>query len=146
APIPIPRALANHPLERLLRRATIKDPTARDVTAAALLRELDACDMSLLDPRAFTPHGRSVIPDVATVMEDRSSRPAPGPELDIGASGRASAHSVTMGPQAAPNPRAPNPQSRPGPDSARATHPETAAPRLVQGERRQITAVSCTLG
>ncbi len=111
APTPIPRALANHPLEKLLRRATVKDPGARDVTAATLLRDLDGCDLSLFDSRSFGPPSRLVHADVATVMDERTSSPVLR-----------------------------QPDTAPGPESSRATHPEVIAQRLVQGERRQITA------
>ncbi|WP_224244816.1 TOMM system kinase/cyclase fusion protein [Hyalangium gracile] len=42
-PIPLPVWLEGHRLGRLLRRATEKDPKARDVTAQDLLLELEAC-------------------------------------------------------------------------------------------------------
>ncbi|WP_437672099.1 TOMM system kinase/cyclase fusion protein [Sorangium sp. So ce131] len=45
-PVPIPPAIADHPLGRLLRRATAKEPAMRDVTTDGLLRELEACDLS----------------------------------------------------------------------------------------------------
>ncbi|MGK3997560.1 nSTAND1 domain-containing NTPase [Sorangium sp. So ce1024] len=41
----IPRALLDHPLGVILRRATIEDVAARDVTADGLLTALDACDV-----------------------------------------------------------------------------------------------------
>ncbi|WP_437734533.1 nSTAND1 domain-containing NTPase [Sorangium sp. So ce1335] len=44
-PARIPRALLEHPLGAILRRATIEDVTARDVTADDLLTALDACDV-----------------------------------------------------------------------------------------------------
>ncbi|WP_437734532.1 nSTAND1 domain-containing NTPase [Sorangium sp. So ce1335] len=42
-PARLPRALLDHPLGAILRRATIEDVAARDVTADGLLSELDAC-------------------------------------------------------------------------------------------------------
>ncbi|XYH98708.1 protein kinase domain-containing protein [Sorangium sp. So ce1128] len=42
----LPRALLDHPLGALLRRATIEDVAARAVTADGLLSELDACEMA----------------------------------------------------------------------------------------------------
>ncbi|WP_437798870.1 nSTAND1 domain-containing NTPase [Sorangium sp. So ce693] len=44
-PVRMPRALLDHPLGTLLRRATVKEIAARDVTADGLLREVDACDV-----------------------------------------------------------------------------------------------------
>ncbi|HTN88039.1 MAG TPA: protein kinase, partial [Sorangium sp.] len=41
----LPRALLDHPLGVLLRRATIEDVAARAVTADGLLSELDACEV-----------------------------------------------------------------------------------------------------
>ncbi|WP_437928033.1 protein kinase [Sorangium sp. So ce291] len=42
----LPRALLDHPLGALLRRATIEDVAARAVTADGLLPELDACEVA----------------------------------------------------------------------------------------------------
>ncbi|MDC0680813.1 protein kinase [Sorangium sp. wiwo2] len=42
----IPRALLDHPLGAILRRATIEDVAARAGTADDLLRELDACEVT----------------------------------------------------------------------------------------------------
>ncbi|WP_437307304.1 nSTAND1 domain-containing NTPase [Sorangium sp. So ce388] len=42
----LPRALLDHPLGALLRRATIEDVAARAVTADGLLSELDACEVA----------------------------------------------------------------------------------------------------
>ncbi|WP_437928036.1 protein kinase [Sorangium sp. So ce291] len=44
-PLQLPRALLDHLLGALLRRATIEDVAARAVTADGLLRELDACEV-----------------------------------------------------------------------------------------------------
>ncbi len=44
-PVRMPRALLDHPLGTLLRRATVEEVAARDVTADGLLREVDACDV-----------------------------------------------------------------------------------------------------
>lgn len=94
-PIPIPAALAGHPLGDLLRSATAKDPAARGVTAAGLLRQLEQCDVSGLHVRA---------------------RPAPL--------------------------QRPTPEQVAGPVSPTTG---TVRPQLLEGERRQITAVCCTL-
>ncbi|XYH98711.1 protein kinase domain-containing protein [Sorangium sp. So ce1128] len=44
-PVRMPGVLLEHPLGAILRRATVADVAARDVTADGLLRELDACDV-----------------------------------------------------------------------------------------------------
>ncbi|WP_437897864.1 nSTAND1 domain-containing NTPase [Sorangium sp. So ce124] len=44
-PARMPRALLDHPLGALLRRATAEEIAARYVTADGLLREVDACDV-----------------------------------------------------------------------------------------------------
>jgi TOMM system kinase/cyclase fusion protein len=44
-PVPIPAALERHSLGDILRRATLKDVSERDVTAAGLLSALEACDL-----------------------------------------------------------------------------------------------------
>ncbi|WP_437297809.1 nSTAND1 domain-containing NTPase [Sorangium sp. So ce426] len=44
-PVRMPRVLLDHPLGTLLRRATVEEMAARDVTADGLLREVDACDV-----------------------------------------------------------------------------------------------------
>ncbi|WP_437579926.1 nSTAND1 domain-containing NTPase [Sorangium sp. So ce887] len=45
-PVRMPRALLEHPLGPLLRRATAEEIAARDVTADGLLREVDACEVA----------------------------------------------------------------------------------------------------
>ncbi len=42
-PIPVPAALRNHPLGKLLEAVTRKDPAARPTSAAKVLRQLEAC-------------------------------------------------------------------------------------------------------
>ncbi|HEX8698190.1 MAG TPA: TOMM system kinase/cyclase fusion protein [Myxococcaceae bacterium] len=96
--MPIPTFLAGHPLGDILRRVTAKDPQARDITAQALLRELEACDMSGLRP---------------------TSEPL---LLDSAPSGGVAAQ-------------------LPG-----TPQEESSVPRLVEGERRQITVVGINLG
>lgn len=59
-PIPIPAALRDHPLGRLLSRVLVKDAGARNVTAQGLMRELESCDLSglrrgILAAQAPTP-------------------------------------------------------------------------------------------
>ncbi len=94
-PIAIPDNLINHPLGSILRRATVKDAAARDVTAESLLRELEAYDVSGL--KEWT----------------RPVRLPGGPATTV---------NVRTGVQHA-----------------------TRA-RLVEGERRQVTAVCCVVG
>ncbi|MDC0744797.1 TOMM system kinase/cyclase fusion protein [Polyangium mundeleinium] len=95
-PIRIPAGIADHPLGRLLRRVTQKDPAARDVTAEKLLRELEGLDLSDLAPSVWTAG---------------PATPVRGPPLDS--------------------------DSPEGSVEGRA--------RLIEGERRQITAVCLTL-
>jgi TOMM system kinase/cyclase fusion protein len=114
-PVPIPPQLRHHPLGRLLHRAVIKDVTERTATAANLLRELDDCDVSDLERFAGGLSG--------TMVTDRhglAPHPAPGAR-PAGAPGAPGAFGPTT------------PSSSAAPD------------RLVDGERRQITAVCCSL-
>lgn len=96
-PIPIPAHLEGHPLGNILRRVTAKDPMAREATAASLLRELEACDVSGLRQR--TP-----------VKLQAASSDATTATIDFDGM-KSSSRSL----------------------------------RLVEGERRQITAVCCSL-
>ncbi|WP_257462917.1 TOMM system kinase/cyclase fusion protein [Archangium lipolyticum] len=98
-PIPFPETLLGHPLGDLLRRATQKEPSARDVTAKELLRELEAIDMSGLASRSGSVERHPALGADTATLE-----------------------------QASP------PQDSPPPSE-----------RLVQGERRQITALCCKL-
>jgi TOMM system kinase/cyclase fusion protein len=93
-PAVIPPFIAAHPLGELLRRATAKEPGARDVTTVDLLRELEACDMNGLHPDAV---------------------PLQGQRLGMSA------------------------------EAAAAERESTSQRQLVDGERRQITAVCCSL-
>lgn len=96
-PIPIPDGVAEHPLGSLLRRATIKDPRARNVSAESLLRELEACDVRGLKVKVGQPRLQPVASSAATAtMEISVSLPGKTPE------------------------------------------------RLIEGERRQVSAVCCT--
>jgi len=97
-PIPIPTAIANHPLGDLLRRVTAKDAEARNVTAEGLLKELEALDLSGLES-----------------LSAGMPRPRPGQE-ELASAETATSHQV-------------------GP----------SAGRLIEGERRQITALCCGL-
>ncbi|WP_437317629.1 TOMM system kinase/cyclase fusion protein [Sorangium sp. So ce385] len=97
-PIPIPPAIAEHPVGALLRRVTAKDPAAREATAESLLRELEACDVSGL--RVTSGHVRI--------------QPSPS-------DAKTATIAMTSAAPAAPS------------------------QRLVEGERRQITALCCNL-
>jgi TOMM system kinase/cyclase fusion protein len=70
-PVPIPAAIAEHPIGSLLRRATSKDVEARNVTAIELLRELDACDLTTL---RLQERSSSELRAVATVTVDLEPR------------------------------------------------------------------------
>src|SRR5262249_55178287 len=98
-PIPIPDAIGDHALGRILRRVTAKDPAAREGTVEALLRELEGCDLSGLRPRTGPVRIDPAPADAATATVQLSS-----------------------------------------------SDPAGRAHRLVEGERRQITAVCCNLG
>jgi TOMM system kinase/cyclase fusion protein len=98
-PIAIPDALADHPLGNILRRATAKDPAAREVTAESLLRALEACDVSGLRQRTGPVQLQPASADAATATVDIANVARFGPRSQ----------------------------------------------RLIEGERRQITAVCCTL-
>ncbi|HEX8106232.1 MAG TPA: TOMM system kinase/cyclase fusion protein [Kofleriaceae bacterium] len=123
-PVPIPPQLRHHPLGRLLQRAVIKDVTERTATASNLLRELDDCDVSDLERFAGT---------IPATME--SNRPGLAPRSVV------------------PAARGTNPASLPAAHATPGSHGRTtpsssSAPgrdRLVDGERRQITAVCCSL-
>jgi TOMM system kinase/cyclase fusion protein len=97
-PIPIPAAIAAHPLGDLLRRVTVKEAEARNVTAEGLLKELEALDLSGLES-----------------LSGGMTRPREGREE------LASAETATV------------------------HQPSPSAERLIEGERRQITALCCGL-
>ncbi|HEX7842512.1 MAG TPA: TOMM system kinase/cyclase fusion protein, partial [Kofleriaceae bacterium] len=117
-PVPIPPHLRHHRLGRILQRAVIKDVTERTATAASLIAELDDCDVSDLER---IPGGFS-----GTAVIDRHRIPTPG----SGPHGHTPRGSITP-----PNAPAGFPAG-----SAASAHA-----RLVDGERRQITAVCCSL-
>lgn len=114
-PIPIPRHLRHHRLGRLIQRAVIKEVSDRTATAASLLRELDNCDVSDLE------------------------RPGElsGPTTIAGGAGATVAPPRTTTPERLE--RAISPRSSGTPGGA------GTASRLVDAERRQITAVCCAL-
>lgn len=88
-PVELPLEISDHPLGRLLGRALVKDPVARDVTAEGLLAELEAIDIDSLElvfapvrRSADAPTPASVIPTVtgtgALEVED-DTRPMTSP-------------------------------------------------------------------
>jgi TOMM system kinase/cyclase fusion protein len=115
-PVPIPPQLRHHPLGRLLQRAVIKDVTERTATASSLLRELDDCDVSDLQRFAGGIPGTMV-----------TDRPGAGP------------HPVV------PSARGTNPAVPHATPGSLGTPSPPNRDRLVDGERRQITAVCCSL-
>jgi class 3 adenylate cyclase len=109
SPIPMPAALADHALARILTRAVAKDPRERQVTAQGLLRELEVCDVTSLRQR------------IGLVMDVPPAR------------GSAVTETVQVGPAL-----------RPGPEASPRGDTPGSAP-LLEGERRQLTAVCCGL-
>ncbi|WP_438026673.1 nSTAND1 domain-containing NTPase [Sorangium sp. So ce233] len=55
-PVRVPGALLEHPLGAILRKTTVEDVAARDVTADGLLCELDACEVSDLRREDLIPN------------------------------------------------------------------------------------------
>ncbi|HEY0478373.1 MAG TPA: TOMM system kinase/cyclase fusion protein [Kofleriaceae bacterium] len=121
--IPIPPGLRHHRLGRLLQRALVKDVAERTASAAILLRELDACDVSDLERLAGDVSGTTITGLHGVAIEDTGGAARRG---GVGSS-RASR---VRGSRAQLVPAA----------SASGGHD-----RLVDGERRQITAVCCSL-
>ncbi|HEX3760733.1 MAG TPA: protein kinase, partial [Kofleriaceae bacterium] len=114
-PVPIPPQLRHHPLGRLLQRALVKDVGERTATASSLLRELDDCDVSDLERFSGGISG--------TIVSDRHA---------LGVRARGTDPAGLLGAPAAV-PITPSSSAAGGRD------------RLVDGERRQITAVCCSL-
>ncbi|HEX7839734.1 MAG TPA: TOMM system kinase/cyclase fusion protein, partial [Kofleriaceae bacterium] len=84
-PVPIPAALAHHPVGEVLARAIAKDPAARDVTARALLDALEACDLRGLSREARLGAGgdlrsRLTGPTVVPPGEQPGASSVPGGE------------------------------------------------------------------
>ncbi|WP_437679097.1 nSTAND1 domain-containing NTPase [Sorangium sp. So ce131] len=106
-PARMPPALLEHPLGALLRRATVEDVAARDVTADGLLRALDACEVGGLHREDLLKPG---VPGSAEVRRKDAERsaltasPGGGPaEVDPGdlpgppdAAGEATARGLTL--------------------------------------------------
>jgi TOMM system kinase/cyclase fusion protein len=164
-PIPIPAPLAAHRLGEILRVALAKDVRQRNVTAAALFQELDACDVAGLSREALALRsGGDGAKAPASPASDDPASPAStrstSPPLSSPASPASSASS------ASPT----SPVAFSSPSGARSTEPSDArghavrgqddaedalerktmplppskrAPRVTDGERRQITAVCC---
>ncbi|WP_437984360.1 nSTAND1 domain-containing NTPase [Sorangium sp. So ce117] len=74
-PVRMPRALLEHPLGTLLRRATVEEIAARNVTADGLLREVDACDVGGLRREDLVKHDELAI-GAARRTEERASSAA----------------------------------------------------------------------
>lgn len=98
-PIPLPVALADHPLGHLLRRVTRKEAEARDVTAEGLLKELEALDLSGLESLSGSRERQPPQESEATASVQIAALQPPSPPFE----------------------------------------------RLIEGERRQITALCCGL-
>ncbi len=78
-PIALPAMLRGHPLGRLLQRVTVKDAATRDVTAAALLHELEACDVRGLWALPTPSRLQPAAPDARTeTLEARRGEPRSG--------------------------------------------------------------------
>ena len=75
-PIPIPAALADHPLGDLLRRVTAKDAAARNVAADGLLRELEECDVSGLRLKGGLARLQPAASDMKTETVEFSGTPS----------------------------------------------------------------------
>jgi len=81
-PVPMPAALAHHPVGEVLARALAKDAAARDVTARGLLEALEACDLRGLSREARLGAGDDRRPwsTGPTVVLSGAQPPAPGGE------------------------------------------------------------------
>ncbi|HWU91209.1 MAG TPA: TOMM system kinase/cyclase fusion protein [Kofleriaceae bacterium] len=123
-PIPIPPSLRHHRLGRLLQRAVIKEVSERTATAASLLRELDHCDVSDLEQLVRADDPGVTLTGRHAVVED------------LGGPTRAAATPA----RSTPPPGAPGSITPARPGSG-----DRSTGRLVDGERRQITAVCCAL-
>ncbi|NNC09037.1 TOMM system kinase/cyclase fusion protein [Corallococcus exiguus] len=73
-PVPIPPAIAAHPLGKLLQRVTSKDPSQRTVSAEVLLRQLEAVDVSNLPRRPAPVRIQPAAPNAETATVELSSR------------------------------------------------------------------------
>ena len=124
-PIPIPPSLRHHRLGRLLQRAVIKDVADRTATAATLLRDLDNCDVS----------------DLEQLVAADDPGPTVTGRLGLGAGDLGGPTQAGSTPE--PSPRAVSPQGSATPSTPGSSERTTG--RLVDGERRQITAVCCAL-
>lgn len=119
--IALPPAIRHHPLGRVIQRATVKDVFDREATAATLLRQLEACDVNDLDRL----EGGPAQPAVTSAMMN-----APTVDSVVGEGEPATRELSPRSLQVAP-PMTPASAGRGG--------------RIVDAERRQITAVCCSL-
>ncbi|WP_437564589.1 protein kinase domain-containing protein [Sorangium sp. So ce542] len=120
-PIPIPAALCNHPLGRLLGAATHKDVAARVVTAEGLFRELERCDLTGLR-RGIESRGAH-----------SSSPRAAEPDAHTRAAAEVATHAVRGA------------QGRAGAEQGRPERASAPGEPPSEGERRRLTAVCCAL-
>ena len=102
-PIPIPKMLRRHPVGELLRAVLHKEIEQRDVTAQALLRQLEACDLGSL--RRAVRHSEEVgsadtIHHPVATPTTPSQTPRRGPDSDSDAyswpTGRAERRQLTV--------------------------------------------------
>ncbi len=126
-PVPIPAALRHHPLGRLLQKALVKDVEERVATAATLLRELEDCDVSQLDQLGPSTAGGAPARAVDGIAATQAS----------GGNPRVEAATVALSAEAA--------RVAAGVVPAVALTPSSERARLVEGERRPITALCCSL-
>lgn len=145
-PVAIPSALAGHPLGELLRLVTAKDVAARQVSADQALRMLEACDVSTLDLSAFVTRPRDDLDSARTGI--RSGAPhgfsptGNGPELDAAIGTGAG----TEGAAAAEDDAITSDFSGTAVVDADMDDVQTTRlPALPEGERRQITTLTCSL-
>ena len=147
-PVPIPSALAGHPLGRLLRLVTAKDVAERQVSAVQALRMLEACDVSDLDLSGSGPHTpvglESAVTGIRTSAPHGFSPTGNGPGSGSGSEAGGDvddAATTNFAGTAAAGPKIDNGDVIDEIDDM----PTTRLPALPEGERRQITALTCSL-
>jgi TOMM system kinase/cyclase fusion protein len=86
-PVPIPEALAGHPLGALLRRVTSKDAATRVLSAHELLHALEACDLTYLARATLDHHSPSNLDVPCTLEQESQTQPfSGGASVTIGSS------------------------------------------------------------
>ncbi|MEM9488446.1 MAG: protein kinase, partial [Myxococcota bacterium] len=118
-PIPIPVALHGHPLGKLLRLVTAKDPQDRRTEATELLTWLESCDLSKIDPELVIQERGAASAVTRTIHRRKRNTSASEP--------------AAQGPSAQPAPGLPY---RPRAVELRG---------LVEDQNRQLTVVSCSI-